>query len=175
MRSIERISKFVTRNLTRKASARYIQALSSQTLSIIEQLVRQASLTSFDDKVTDLVIGIEHKVSHTQVFAQGIRDQRPGSDSSLQWGIPSKVSNECSTKSCHNTQQPILPSQAQPPNSQHPISLPHQKLYVLKWGLKTEKSQSPYAVSSSWIWGKSKWRTSIQPQPPICLSPATGK
>lgn len=61
---IERISKYATENPKRKASASYIRMLSSRYLSIIEQLVGQASLTSLDDRVariTDLVIGIEHK------------------------------------------------------------------------------------------------------------------
>lgn len=56
--------------------------LSSRSLS-----VGKASLTSLDDRVariTDLVIGIEQKVSHTQVIAQGIRDQRPD-QSCLSW------------------------------------------------------------------------------------------
>ena len=77
---IERISKYLTQNPKRKASASYNRTLSSRTLSIIEQLVGQASLTSLDDQVariTDLVIGIGHKVSYTQLIAQGIRGQRP--------------------------------------------------------------------------------------------------
>ena len=46
---IERISRFATENPKRKASAPYIQPLTSRTLSIIERLVGQASLTSLDD------------------------------------------------------------------------------------------------------------------------------